>query len=93
MPRLFLYLVVAIVLVVLLNFLAPFYLESRPNGSSAAQSFRREFIVKNEDASAKENYITDEELHKYDLSKIDGMFFVKKFFLNHFLFNIIIISK
>lgn len=87
MPRLFLYLVAAIVLVVLLNFLAPFYLESRPNGSSAAQSFRQEFIVKNDDASANDNYITDEELHKYDLSKIDGMFssFSATLFIQNYL--------
>lgn len=73
MPRLFLYLTAAIVLVVLLNFIAPFYLESRPNSSnSASPSLRQEFVVK--DSAASNSDATDEELHKYDLSKIDGMF-------------------
>ncbi|KAH9404328.1 Exostoses (Multiple)-like 3 [Tyrophagus putrescentiae] len=71
MPRLFLYLTAAIVLVVLLNFIAPFYLESRPNSSnSASPSLRQEFVVK--DSAASNSDATDEELHKYDLSKIDG---------------------
>lgn len=71
MPRLFLYLTAAIVLVVLLNFIAPFYLESRPNSSnSASPSLRQEFVVK--DSAASNSDATDEELHKYDLSKIDA---------------------